>query len=626
MPEVKKLKGSRHFGLNPDSRLRRKLRVAAYCRVSTDGDEQLESYKSQVKYYTELIKSNPDWEFVDIYADAAISGTKTDLRDGFNRMIEDAKHGKMDYILTKSISRFSRNTIDVLKYVRLLLDNKVAINFEEEKIDTMNMDGELILSVMSAVYQQEVENTSAHVKKGLRMKMERGEMVGFQGCLGYDYDKKTKSIHINPEEAETVRLIYKLYLQGYGCGYIRRQLESLGRKTKDGGTHWTDSGVLFILKNEKYKGDLLMGKTYTVSPISKRRVRNDGVEDMYMIHDHHEAIISATEFDKAQEIRLNRAKKMQGEAITGNHVRLNTTYTFSGMLECGFCGATLARKMWPGALGKPKKVRWYCVKAYKSGRATCPHCKAIPEEAIKQAFVDSFNMCLGRNKEMVDELLECIEQELSDDTTTIDQRALSRKISNLEKRISDLLDLKLDGNVDEDAYNRKYSELYKQLNELKEQREKAQIAGSKKESKHLRLKKFQELLTSKDKIDEFDDAVFKTIVDKVIIGEMGDDGIPEPWKIIFIYKTNISDTKDAGAYKEKRKRRTKEQITKVKKMISENFNAILKCRNDESNHGFSLQPLRVFTCRMCDVATTEKIVKLFGMRENTPEEMLRRIQ
>lgn len=183
MPEVKKLKGSRHFGLNLDSRLRRKLRVAAYCRVSTDGDEQLESYKSQVKYYTELIKSNPDWEFVDIYVDAAISGTKTDLRDGFNRMIEDAQHGKMDYILTKSISRFSRNTIDVLKYVRLLLDNKVAINFEEEKIDIMNMDGELILSVMSAVYQQEVENTSAHVKKGLRMKMERGEMVGFQGCL-----------------------------------------------------------------------------------------------------------------------------------------------------------------------------------------------------------------------------------------------------------------------------------------------------------------------------------------------------------------------------------------------------------------------------------------------------------
>lgn len=373
----------------------------------------------------------------------------------------------------------------------------------------------------------------------------------------------------------------------------------MGRKTKDGGTHWTDSGVLFILKNEKYKGDLLMGKTYTVSPISKRRVRNDGVEDMYMIHDHHEAIISATEFEKAQEIRLSRAKKMQGEPLTGTHVRLNTTYTFSGMLECGFCGATLARKMWPGAFGKPKKVRWYCVKAYKSGRATCPHCKAIPEEAIKQAFVDSFNMCLGRNKEMVDELLACIEQELSDDTVTIDQRALSRKISNLEKRISNLLDLKLDGNVDEDTYNRKYSALYKQLNELKEQREKEQIAGSKKESKHLRLKRFQELLTSKDKIDEFDDAVFKAVVDKVIIGEIEDDGIPNPWKIIFIYKTNITDKKDAGDYKEKRKRRTKEQITKVKKMISENFNAILKWRNDESNHGFGLQPLRPFTCRDC---------------------------
>lgn len=596
MPEVKKLKGSRHFGLNPESRIRRKLRVAAYCRVSTDGDEQLESYKSQVKYYTELIKSNPDWEFVDIYADAAVSGTKTDLRDGFNRMIEDAQHGKMDYILTKSISRFSRNTIDVLKYVRLLLDNKVAINFEEEKIDTMNMDGELILSVMSAVYQQEVENTSAHVKKGLRMKMERGEMVGFQGCLGYDYDKNTKSIHVNPEEAETVRLIYKLYLQGYGCGNIRRQLESLGRKTKEGGTHWTDSGVLFILKNEKYKGDLLMGKTYTVSPISKKRLRNDGVEDMYMIHDHHEAIISAAEFDKAQEIRIGRAKKIKGEQVTGAHVRLNTTYTFSGMLECGFCGGTLARKMWPGALGKPKKVRWYCVKAYKNGRATCPHCKAIPEEAVKQAFVDSFNLCIERNKEMVDELLECIEQELSCNTITVDQRALSRKISNLEKRISDLLDLKLDGKVDDDTYNLKYSELYKQLNELKEQKEQAQISSSKNQSKQVRLKRFQELLTSKDKLDEFDDAVFKAVVDKVIIGEMGEDGIPDPWKMTFIYKTKITDTKNAGDYKEKRKRRTKEQIAKVKKKISEEFNAILKCRTDKSNHDLGLQHQRADAC------------------------------
>ncbi|SHK68462.1 hypothetical protein SAMN05216582_11264 [Selenomonas ruminantium] len=186
--------------------------------------------------------------------------------------------------------------------------------------------------------------------------------------------------------------------------------------------------------------------------------------------------------------------------------------------------------MWPGAYGKPKKVGWYCVKAYKNGRATCPYCKAIPEDAIKKAFVDSFNLCLGRNKEMVDELLDCIAKELNDETITVNQRALSRKISNVEKRISDLLNLKLDGKVDDSAYEIKYSELYKQLNELKEEREHNQIFSSKAQSKQLRLERFQEILDDKDKLDSFDDAVFKTIVDKVIIGEMGEDGVPDPWK------------------------------------------------------------------------------------------------
>ena len=180
------------------------IRVAAYCRVSTDSEDQMNSYNSQVTYYTDLINQNPKWEMVDIYADAAITGTQADKRDGFQSMISDCLNGRIDQIITKSISRFARNTVDTLKYVRLLKENNVAVVFEDEGINTMTMDGELLLTVLSSVAQQEVENISANVKKGLKMKMQRGELVGFNGCVGYTYDPDTKTITVNEKERHII--------------------------------------------------------------------------------------------------------------------------------------------------------------------------------------------------------------------------------------------------------------------------------------------------------------------------------------------------------------------------------------------------------------------------------------
>ena len=198
----------------------KKLRVAAYCRVSTDSEEQISSYESQVRYYKEKIEERDDWKLVKIFADEAISGTKVDKREDFQRMINSALAGEIDLIMTKSISRFARNTLDTLKYVRMLKEQNVAIYFEEENINTLTMDGELLLTILSSVAQQEVHNTSEHVKKGLKMKMQRGELVGFQGCLGYDYDTKTKALTINKEEAETVRYVFKRYIEGAGATVI----------------------------------------------------------------------------------------------------------------------------------------------------------------------------------------------------------------------------------------------------------------------------------------------------------------------------------------------------------------------------------------------------------------------
>lgn len=262
MPDIKVIKANAIPGKKSQGKNRR-LRVAAYCRVSTDGEEQISSYNSQLSYYREYISKNPDWVMAGIYADKAITGTKADKRPDFMRMINDCLNDEIDMVVTKSISRFARNTVDTLHYVRMLKERGIAIFFEEEHINTLSMDGELMLTVLSSVAQQEVHNTSEHVKKGLKMKMERGELVGFQGCLGYDYHPEDKSVTINEEEAETIRYIYRRYLEGVGCTVIARECTQLGFKTKVGNTTWHDSGIRGILRNEKYCGDILMGKTFT---------------------------------------------------------------------------------------------------------------------------------------------------------------------------------------------------------------------------------------------------------------------------------------------------------------------------------------------------------------------------
>lgn len=281
MKDVEIIKARNVLSSRARTNLAKRLRVAAYCRVSTDSEDQLNSYKSQVQHYTDLIKSKSEWDLAGIYADEAITGTQVTKREDFQRLINDCMNGDVDMIITKSISRFARNTLDTLKYVRMLKEKGIAVFFEEENINTLTMDGELLLVILSSVAQQEVENISANVKKGLKMKMQRGELVGFQGCLGYDYHPEDKSISINEEEAEIVRYIFRRYIEGAGGSVIAQELENLGYKTKRGSTRWAETTVIGIIKNEKYKGDILMGKTFTLDPISKRRLDNFGEEDQF---------------------------------------------------------------------------------------------------------------------------------------------------------------------------------------------------------------------------------------------------------------------------------------------------------------------------------------------------------
>ena len=248
--EVKIIQGNKSV-LGAFHRKVKKLRVAAYCRVSTDDEDQIKSYNSMVRYYTDLIKSNKQWVFAGVFADKAITGTKTDKREEFQLLIQECLSGNIDLVIAKSIPRFARNTLDTLKYVRMLRERNIAVYFEVEKINTLK-DGEFLLTILSSVAQQEVENTSAYVKKGLKMKMKRGELVGFQGCLGYDYDVVTKSLSINEEGAETVRYIFDRYVAGAGSTMIARELNEQGIPTIKGNP-WTSTSVMGIIKNEKYK-------------------------------------------------------------------------------------------------------------------------------------------------------------------------------------------------------------------------------------------------------------------------------------------------------------------------------------------------------------------------------------
>ena len=257
-------------------------------------------------------------------------------------MIDDCMNGLVDIVITKSVSRFSRNLVDVLSYTRMLKAKGVTVIFEKENIDTSTMESEMQLSLLSALAQNEVESLSQNVSLGVQMKMSRGELMGFNGCLGYDYHPEDKSITINEKEAETVRMIFDLYVQGYGAYTIAKELTRLGKVNKKGEVKWTDSGIRGILKNEKYKGDLLMGKTYTVDPISKRRLDNRGESNKYYTRNHHEPIISEEIWNKAQEIRESRYRTNENVS-DGARTKFARKYAFSSMCQCGFCRTNLTQ-------------------------------------------------------------------------------------------------------------------------------------------------------------------------------------------------------------------------------------------------------------------------------------------
>lgn len=538
---------------------RKTLRVAAYCRVSTDLEDQKYSYASQVSYYKSLIEKKKGWSFAGIYADEGISGTMTAKRQSFLQMIDACMDGRIDLIITKSISRFARNTLDVLQYVRKLRDRGVAVYFEEENINTLSMEGEMLLTVLSSVYQQEVENISSHVKKGLQMKMSRGEMVGFHGCMGYDLDKKNKAIVVNAKEAEVVKYIFQRYIEGIGTSMIAHEVERLGWKTKYGRSKWSPSAIRRILTNEKYTGDLLMGKSFTVDPISHRRLSNKGEQRKYLVHDHHPAIIERRIFDKAQEIREKRAEHGHRPKTIGYRMSAPKEYVFSGMIECVFCGSTYTRRI-AHAHTPYQKIQWGCMQKALKGKESCPHSKVVDEAAIEKAFVESYAIICRNNEKVIEELAGYVQEYLAGNDIAAKIDKIKKELDTMRGRRDRLIDMRVDDMIGELEYKAKYHQLSEDIANLERDFYQGnKILAQSKDGVKQRMEEIRKVLDNPKDFGEFNPEVFEAVIERVIIGEIKNDGTVDPYKITFIYKTGLRDEKDGTEFKKVRRSKKGQQ-------------------------------------------------------------------
>lgn len=515
------------------------LKVAAYFRVSTDSEDQLNSYQAQKAYYNEKIRENYNWNFVGIYADEAISGTQDHKRTDFLRMISDATDNKIDLILTKSISRFARNTLDTLKYVRLLKEKNVGIIFEEENINTLEMTGELLLTILSSVAQQESENISEHVKLGLKMRKEKGELVGFNNCLGYEYDRNTKTMIIKEKEAEIVRYIFDRYCEGIGCKTIARELTAQKHKTPKGSDIWAESTVMGIIKNEKYKGDVLLGKTFTSDPISKRRVINRGEEDKYYISEHHKGIISTEIYEKAQEILKARSDVRETGRRKGNYSK---KYPFSSKLYCGLCGTVLTRRNMNSGAKTSKRI-WQCMRAVKMGKEYCEESRLIREDVIEKAFVDSYKILSSNNKNIIKKFFNRVEDVISESSSRDEKNRLEKQIELQRSKIDKLLELLTESIIDKGTFVERKAVIDKKIEKLENDLIHIRLEDEDKQNINNGIEKLKKIFEGNNVFDEFDKDIFESTIKFAIIGEIEEDNNYNPYVIRFILRNGSNNSR-----------------------------------------------------------------------------------
>ena len=405
---VRHIPASRPKAAGAKTRLHGRQRVAAYCRVSTDSEEQINSYDAQKAYYTQKIEESPEWELAGIFADEGITGTSMKKRKEFNRMITACKRGSIDLILTKSLSRFARNTVDCLETVRMLKARGIGVIFEKENINTLTESSEFLITLFSGFAQAESESLSANIQLGIRMAMKEGKVnFHYKSMLGYQRGADGKP-EIVLEEAEVVRRIYRRYLEGCSEGQIQRELTQDGIATAKGVKAWSHQIVHNILTNEKYVGDALLQKTFTTDCISKKVKKNTGELPQYYIKDNHPAIIPRDIYQRVQEEMARRTSKRKilqksGKTEQGKY---SAKYALSERLVCGECGSPYKRCTW--ARNGVKRIVWRCVSRLEFGKKYCHNSPSMAEDKLHTAILTVLNRVVEASDGLQDELAETL--------------------------------------------------------------------------------------------------------------------------------------------------------------------------------------------------------------------------
>ena len=491
----------RRLGNTVQAEERPKLRVAAYCRVSTDSDEQATSYEAQVEHYTAFIKQNSEWEFAGIFADDGISGTNTKKREEFNRMIGECMAGNIDLIVTKSISRFARNTLDCLKYIRELKEKNIPVFFEKENINTMDSKGEVLLTIMASLAQQESQSLSQNVKLGLQYRYQNGEVqVNHNRFLGYTKDEDGHLI-IEPVEAEVVKRIYREYLEGASLLQICRSLKADSILTAANKPHWRPETVKKILQNEKYIGDALLQKTYTVDFLTKKRVKNNGIVPQYYVENSHEPIIPRELFMQVQEEMVRRANLRGGK--DGKKRVYSSKYALSSIVYCGQCGDIYRRVHWNNR--GYKSIVWRCVSRLEEKGSECT-APTINEETLQTAVVKAINELLANKEPFLQALQKNIATILNEenDNATND---IDSKLEELQQQL--LIQAKSKNDYEDVA-----DEIYR----LRELKQNALVENAEREGKRQRIAEINDFLNEQScQLEEYDEQLVRRLIEKVTV-------------------------------------------------------------------------------------------------------------
>lgn len=513
----------------------RQLRVAAYCRVSTKQEEQLNSYEVQVKHYTERILSEPKWTLVGIYADKGITGTSIKKRDEFNKMIRKCKQGKIDMIITKSIARFARNTVDCLTHTRMLKDLGVDVYFEEQGIHSTDPGAEFYITIYGSIAQSESENISANVKWGKAQSARDGKVsFHYKNFLGYRKGEDGKP-EIDPEQAAIVRLIYKKFLAGDSYSTIAKYLMENGVLTPAGKEKWSESTIQSILSNERYKGDAVINKTFITDCLTKKVQVNNGERPKYYVENNHPAIIGTATFGKAQEERARRSGKRKVKQV-GTKTKQGKycgKYALTELLLCGECGTPYRRCTW--TVKGEKKIVWRCISRLDYGKKYCHHSPTVEESVLQKAIMNAIMATPKQNIEVRKTLKLHIGMGLDAEETEDKSLDIQIRIAEIDAEFKAMVQA-VSAQTADSFDESKATSLMNEKSKLLGQLEQISVSKQKRENAKSRLDEIYTILDGlKNHPMTYDDQIIRQILECVIVESK------EQLKVVFVGGLEVTE-------------------------------------------------------------------------------------